>query len=532
MLRKGKLIPLACCLALLGLTACSDDDATCGDGVAQKKELCDLEDLKGNTCNDVIPGSSGTLACSATCTFNTDGCELCGDGVNSFTEQCDCGTNPNTLPAGCTAINGAAGANCSETCQRVAVCGDGRKDSPEGCDCGIDPENLPTGCPAINGGTNHNCTELCEPIIPCNVTEQFGECDPFVANDCCPDSAGVEIMCLQSLYQGMDNMCNRECTDAGDCWWNMTCIAYGYDQCIYAFCGPEDLVPAEFMGACQPAGGSPGICVPFGRYSDTRDPFGICMESGDIAHGDPCPADADLFMTDREYDGGAAAKMCDQGLCYAAQGDPVGTCYQVCDWQKAYAVAFYGAAPGTEPLPCPTGSGCFAESTIDPATGYRSGDYAACRLTEDLTACSLVTGTLITNPALSCADAGFADGRCVLVDFGTSGTTWGSLIGACMAGTAAPNLAVWALCDPDNTNEICPVGSVCERPDVFGTDTMATRCVPMCDTAHADGTQGHCADLGAVPTGDGTPLCRSVSNLFPPNGPTDTMKSRLGFCGF
>lgn len=41
------------------------------------------------------------------------------------------------------------------------VCGNGKKESGETCDCGEDPNNLPEGCRAINGAPRSTCSNTC-----------------------------------------------------------------------------------------------------------------------------------------------------------------------------------------------------------------------------------------------------------------------------------------------------------------------------------------------------------------------------------
>lgn len=78
--------------------------------------------------------------------FSMGACEdkkgsTCGNGKVGVEETCDCGTDPENLPPGCTAINGAPGSNCSETCERVTLesgtaCGNGADDDDDGLtDC-------------------------------------------------------------------------------------------------------------------------------------------------------------------------------------------------------------------------------------------------------------------------------------------------------------------------------------------------------------------------------------------------------------
>jgi hypothetical protein len=518
----------------LGWVGCSDDDsATCGDGKAEGSEQCDLTDLKNRTCADVVSGSQGTLTCTATCTYDVTNCAACGDGTRQFGEQCDCGTNSANLPAGCTDVNGGANANCSADCAKLPFCGDGVVDQGETCDCGTNSANLPAGCTDVNGGANANCTSDCETIAQCNVEGYWQDCDPLVLNDCCVDDYGVTPICAILPTTGNPSYCMRECTGTTDCFWSNFCFAQGGNICWPEVCGTSDWPNTQANAFCTVSGGGgEGYCWPiFSREAVTDGNVGICIEAGTLAHGATCDA-VPLDSADR------SEVVCDMGFCGAAQGSATGKCMQFCDWEKAYAVAFYGAASTTEILPCPTGANCFAEATLDSTTGLRSGDLAYCYDSEatdptnGMTTCSLVNSRLLSNPSQTCTDAGFANGRCVPVQFSSGDVTYGALVGVCQAGTAAPNKAVWETCDSTLASDVCPPGTICEQPDLFDTTpALAERCIPMCDTAHADGAQPHCADLGAVPTGDGTPVCRSLSYISGTLGPTDTMKTRLGLCG-
>jgi hypothetical protein len=134
---------------------------------------------------------------------------------------------------------------------------------------------------------------------------------------------------------------------------------------------------------------------------------------------------------------------------------------------------------------------------------------------------------LLSNPAQTCGDV-TTNGRCDFVTFSSGQRTDGSLVGVCATGTTPTVTNAW---DPCTAADVCPVGTVCVSQDAFATvPTGPLRCVPYCDTAYHDGTTAGCADVGAPPTTDGTPVCTSLSQLALPDGPLDQHPTRLGYC--
>jgi hypothetical protein len=62
----------------------------CGNGVKDGSESCDGSDLGGKSCTS-FGFAGGTLTCTASCGFNTSGCQpiVCGNGTIDPGEQCD-----------------------------------------------------------------------------------------------------------------------------------------------------------------------------------------------------------------------------------------------------------------------------------------------------------------------------------------------------------------------------------------------------------------------------------------------------------
>lgn len=81
------------CMASLLLIACgssvtggNDNQAVCGNGMAEAGEVCDGLELTGQTC-ETLGHPSGSLVCSATCQFDVSGCigsAACGNGVQGL----------------------------------------------------------------------------------------------------------------------------------------------------------------------------------------------------------------------------------------------------------------------------------------------------------------------------------------------------------------------------------------------------------------------------------------------------------------
>ncbi|MFH2007915.1 MAG: hypothetical protein ABI333_15140 [bacterium] len=504
----------------------------CGNGWVDysRYEECDGYDLAGRTCADVVPGSTGTLACDSSCWFDTSGCTLasCGDGVLDTGEACDCGTDPSDLPWGCTGINGATGANCTENCGQPAFCGDGFVTiGVEECDCGNDASNLPTGCDGVNGAEDAACLADCT-LYRCGTSDVWDSCDPADIDTCCPDDWGVPLQCKALPTTGEPLVCWRACLDASDCFQNNYCLGpQADDLCWPATCAPGYDIDAELSSPCQIPGGGQGWCAPiYGGSSDpAEEPFGLCVEEGTLQQGDAC-VETSLVETDR------SAVACSLGLCRVPMGQSTGNCVQFCNWEDAYAVAVYGADPSTEPLACPTGTNCFTEVYVSHTTGYTSGPLAYCQDSvatspaTGISTCSLVTNQLLSSSSLSCGDV-YTDGRCELIRISAIQDADGALVGACAAGLPSTR-AVWEQCNA--ATDICPSGSICVAQDVFDANSVGPdRCVPYCDTAFHDGTQSDCPALGAVDTGDGTPVCTTVSALHVPGIAAGS--SRLGLCG-
>lgn len=88
----------------------------CGDQVREGTELCDGDELNGQTCQSQGFAPGGTLECTPGCTFDTSGCNACGNGMINGAEQCD-GANLNGgTCAGVLGVGHGGTLSCEDDC--------------------------------------------------------------------------------------------------------------------------------------------------------------------------------------------------------------------------------------------------------------------------------------------------------------------------------------------------------------------------------------------------------------------------------
>ena len=154
----------------------------CGNNKLDDDEWCDGNKFQtgASTCNDWLPGSTGTLSCNSNCEVVTTGCKAapsayCGDGVaNTAAEDCD---GNDILTTSCvewspsTYISGTI--KCTNDCKMdesgcvkhpTSTCGNGKVETGEDCDKTAFAGNIKT-CAAYSSSYesgNLKCTSSCK----------------------------------------------------------------------------------------------------------------------------------------------------------------------------------------------------------------------------------------------------------------------------------------------------------------------------------------------------------------------------------
>ena len=149
-------------------SGCGDDRLPCGDGKINWGDVCDGDNLDGQTCQ-TLGFEGGELGCSATCeAFDTSLCYLCGNGLVEINEECDDSGESPACDADCTVascgdgtVNASAGEFCDDSGESAACdvdctpseCGDGVVNPTAGEECDGDGEG--------NGGETAACNADC-----------------------------------------------------------------------------------------------------------------------------------------------------------------------------------------------------------------------------------------------------------------------------------------------------------------------------------------------------------------------------------
>jgi fibro-slime domain-containing protein len=119
----------------------------------------------------------------------------CGNGIVDSGEQCDCGTSPTGLPAGCTGPNGlfnGDGTGCSKLCSKEPICrGTSGTGATHACGAVCGNGNLEPGeqCDDGNGRDGDGCSHACQTeagfacstvavtdTVPCSQAGDSGNC--------------------------------------------------------------------------------------------------------------------------------------------------------------------------------------------------------------------------------------------------------------------------------------------------------------------------------------------------------------------
>lgn len=187
----------------------------CGDKSKNGDEECDGTSVSSCYSQGY---DSGTMKCNADCTFDTSGCNKCGDGKVSGYEKCDEGNDNGNK---CSPPYGSSCTYCSKYCTKAYLyggyCGDGKRDSNEDCESCYQDNPCTDG---KNSCYNGKCIDL----------DSDDNCG-IIGNKCTGNTECVNRVCKSKCGNGridpgetcrtctIDAKCSssEQCSSAGEC---------------------------------------------------------------------------------------------------------------------------------------------------------------------------------------------------------------------------------------------------------------------------------------------------------------------------
>ncbi|HJL18408.1 MAG TPA: DUF4215 domain-containing protein [Sandaracinaceae bacterium LLY-WYZ-13_1] len=278
-------------------TVCEED--ACGNGAIDDGEACDGAELDDQTCASLGFVGGGTLACDASCDFDTSDCRACGDGSVDEGEECD-GSDLDGVDCearGFTDGELACDASCAfdESGCFDASCGDGTRGGSEDCD-GSDL-----------GGASCADVGFYDGTLGCNA-----DCTYRVAD--CHNCGNGSIEGIEEC-DGSD-LGSAGCTTLGFTMGSLGCTAtctYDTSGCSTAACGNGSLESGEECddGNAADTDGCTSSCTVEAGWTCVGTPSSCSPICGDgrVLGGEDCDG-TDLngeSCTSRGFDGGALA---------------------------------------------------------------------------------------------------------------------------------------------------------------------------------------------------------------------------------
>ncbi len=222
----------------------------CDNGQLDAGEECEGEDLGGQTCTTIVGGyTGGTLACGASCRYDTIGCILpsCGDGVLDALEECDDGNTSNADDC----MNNCHSASCGDgyLWSGVEACDDGNADNTDAC---------LTSCEAASCGDGYlwSGSEACDDGNSSNTDACLNSCVAATCGD------GYVRSGVEDCESGV--CCGGNCQFLGS---STQCRASGGECGIAEYCtGGSTSCPADQHVAdgtlCSIGDCTSGVCTP------------------------------------------------------------------------------------------------------------------------------------------------------------------------------------------------------------------------------------------------------------------------------